>query len=116
MMVMLMIPMMMIMMMIMMMVVMMMIMMRRRRMLMMIMMVWMLRRKTDPKTGEAHFARACAVERSILCGKLKEKWPWTWFCSASAIEKMHMDMPQEPFCIKKYRKNCRRHLRGQRFV
>jgi len=30
-------------------------MLRRRKMM-------MLRRKTDPKTGKAHFARACAVE------------------------------------------------------
>ena len=41
----------------------------------------MLRRKTDPKTGKAHFARACAVEmhtgisQEPLCGKFTGEMP-----------------------------------------
>ena len=40
----------------------------------------MLRRKTDPKTKEAHIVRACAVE-------------------------IHMDTSQEPFCVEINKEN-----------
>ena len=56
------------------------------------------------------------LTRAILYANLQGKWPRSQrFVRACAVE-MHMNISQEPFCIKIYRENGRGHLRGQRFV